>query len=187
MVSPALLSGTRCYVDASSKPDHLNTPLTTAGIGVFILNLQAQPTQTIYIKARLMPCTYVLMAEATSLALASALIQAMNINTGNYLSDCEQLVNFLNTNDLSNPPDWRIKPFTQAFSNYISNRSTPIFKISRRLNTTADALARQSFSSPALTLDTHCSYERCPISCSVIQVLQSVDLPDVTILAARCR
>jgi hypothetical protein len=45
------------------------------------------------------------MAEAASLALASSLIQAFNIDNCSYLSDCQQLVHFLNMNDLTNPPD----------------------------------------------------------------------------------
>jgi hypothetical protein len=103
--TPALLLGNRCYVDASTTPDHPGSPPTTAGLGVFILNFQAHPTQIIYIKARLENCTSVIMAEAASLALASSLIQAFNIDNCSYLSDCQQLVHFLNMNDLTNPPD----------------------------------------------------------------------------------
>ncbi|XP_066323836.1 AUGMIN subunit 1-like [Miscanthus floridulus] len=58
------------------------------------------------------------MAEAASLAIASLVTHSLNINYCNYLSDCEQLVHFLNMADLSNPPDWRIKPFSQIFSNH---------------------------------------------------------------------
>jgi hypothetical protein len=45
------------------------------------------------------------MAEAASLALASVVIDMLNLNGVNYLSDCEQLVHFLNKDDLSNRPD----------------------------------------------------------------------------------
>jgi hypothetical protein len=59
----------------------------------------------IHIKATLQNCTSVLMAEAASLALASSIIKALNIANCRYFSDCQQLVQFLNMQDLSNPPD----------------------------------------------------------------------------------
>jgi hypothetical protein len=52
------------------------------------------------------------MAEAAALALASVMAHKLNITGINYLFDSEQLVHFLNKEDLSNPPDWRIKHFT---------------------------------------------------------------------------
>jgi hypothetical protein len=75
-----------------------------AGLGVFILNFQVQPIQAIYVQAKLEATTSVIMAEAASLALASAIIAQLNLTAINYLSDCEQLVHFLNSEDLSNPP-----------------------------------------------------------------------------------
>jgi hypothetical protein len=50
-VIPALLQGSRCYVDTSTSPDQAAAAPTTAGLGIFILNFQVQPIQTIYIKA----------------------------------------------------------------------------------------------------------------------------------------
>jgi hypothetical protein len=35
--NPALLNGTRCYVDASVQPDQQNPTPRPAGLGVFIL------------------------------------------------------------------------------------------------------------------------------------------------------
>jgi hypothetical protein len=67
---------------------------------------------TMYIKAKLHAYTLVLMAKAAALALASAITHKLNITGTNFLSDSEQLVHFLNKDDLSNPPDWWIKPFT---------------------------------------------------------------------------
>lgn len=75
--------------------------------------MQEQVTETIYIKAKLHTCTSVLTAEASTLALASTVARQLNIVGLNYLSDCEQLILFLRSEDRSNPPDWRIKPFTQ--------------------------------------------------------------------------
>jgi hypothetical protein len=48
----------------------------------------------------------VIMAEAASLAFASAVCHNLNLSSVNFLSDCEQLVHFLNKNDISNPPNW---------------------------------------------------------------------------------
>jgi len=89
---PALLQGTRCYVDASITPDQSDPQPRMAGLGIFILNPQAQHVQTIYIKSRMVTCTSVLMAEAASLALAVIVIHRLNINGYSFLSDCEQLV-----------------------------------------------------------------------------------------------
>jgi len=113
--SPILLQGPRYYVDASVMLDQPVPNPRLAGLGVFILNTQAHPVQSIYIKARFRDSTSVLMAEAASLALAAQVIQRLNITNCNFLSDCEQLVHFLNMADHSDPPDWRIKPFTAAF------------------------------------------------------------------------
>jgi hypothetical protein len=187
IATPALLQGTRCYVDASILPDHPNTHLRMAGLGVFILNSQDHPVRSIYIKARLLACTSVLMAEATSLALAVSIIDRLNINGCSFLSDCEQLVHFINLADHSNPPDWRIKPFTQIYHNYSSTISSRVFKINRNHNIIADALACQALSSQASTLETLCSYQHGVNECSVTQALQSVDLTDVTILVVKKR
>jgi hypothetical protein len=70
------------------------------------------------------------MAEAISLAFAATVAETLNLSNVNFLSDCQQLVHFLNAADQSNPPDWRIKPFTQMFSNYAKSRESKIFKIS---------------------------------------------------------
>jgi hypothetical protein len=85
---PALLLDSRCYVDASTSLDQAGAAPTIAGLGIFILNFQVQPTQTIYIKATLTSCSSVIMAEAASLALASSITRAMNIHNCNFLSDC---------------------------------------------------------------------------------------------------
>jgi hypothetical protein len=53
IAAPALLQGSRCYVDASIEPDQPNLQPRSAGLGVFILNFQEQPAQAMYIKAML--------------------------------------------------------------------------------------------------------------------------------------
>ena len=109
---PALLPGVRCYTDASLLPDHTLSPPRTAGIGIFLVNTQVQPVQTIYIKALMSGAHSVIMAEAAALALAAMVADLLNFTNIAFLSDCNQLVQFLNADDQNHPPDWRIKPFT---------------------------------------------------------------------------
>lgn len=143
--APHLLHGHRCYVDASTSPDQHSQIPRTARLGIFFLLMQEQATETIYIKAKLHACTSVLMAEAAALALASAIARKFQIEGINYLSDCEQLTHFLNKEDHSNPPDWRIKPFTQLYLNNAGPTSATTLKNHRSLNSIAHSLARQAF------------------------------------------
>jgi hypothetical protein len=144
-----------------TAPDQPLQQPRMVGICVFILHLQEQSTMTMYIKAKLQACTLVLMAKAAALALASAITHKLNITGTNFLSDSEQLVHFLNKDDLSNPPDWWMKPFTQLFSNHASSTSANIYKIHRSLNTTAHTLARQALqeATPQEHLNFSCSSE----------------------------
>ena len=109
---PALLPGVRCYVDASTVPDHPSLPPRMAGLGILFVNTQVQPAQTIYIKAIMSDAHSVIMAEAAALALAAMVADLLNFTNIAFLSDCNQLVQFLNADDQNHPPDWRIKPFT---------------------------------------------------------------------------
>jgi hypothetical protein len=70
----ALLPGPRCYTDASTLLDHTSRQPKRAGLGVFIINTEMHPPQNIYIKGVLSDSSSVLMAEATALALAAAVI-----------------------------------------------------------------------------------------------------------------
>lgn len=178
--TPALLQGTKCFVDASTSPDQPSTLLRQAVLGVLIVNTKVQPTQTVYIKAKLTACSSVLMAKAAALALAVNVTQCMNLTNISLLSDCEQLMHFLNTADHSNPPNWRIKYFTQLFSNQSRCREFKIFKINIRLNTTADAPARQD-----IHFESNCSYEHHVHQCSLLQAIQNVSLTNVMLLSAR--
>jgi hypothetical protein len=126
------------------------------------------------------------MAEAASLALAIKIMHNLNITKCSFLSDCQQLVNFIISADHSDPPDWRIKPFTQTYLNLTNTISARLIKINRNNNTTADALARQALSSQGSSLQTMCSHQHGNDHCSVSQVLHFVDLHDVTLLAVRC-
>jgi ribonuclease HI len=134
-------------------------------------------------------CSSVLMAEAAAIALAIDVAQCMNLTNISFLSDCQQLVHFLNAADHSNPPDWRIKHFTQLFSNHSRSREFKIFKINRHLNTMADALARQALShlvSQGNHFESSYSYEHQDHQCSLLQALENVSLTNVMLLSARC-
>jgi hypothetical protein len=129
------------------------------------------------------------MAEAAALALGSAICFSLNLTGVKFLSDSEQLVHFFNNSDLANPPDWRSKYFTQSFANFTSARSSSIYKIQRRLNVTADALARQARQFhilPNSDPQFSCALEDHVSSCNVQQALHCVGLTGVTLLAASC-
>lgn len=100
-----LIQGVRCYTDASLTPDHAPQPPRSAGLGIFFVNPQVRPTQTIYIKAHVSGVHSVLMAEAAALALAATISDHLNYTNTTFLSDCQQLVQFLNEDDQSHPPD----------------------------------------------------------------------------------
>lgn len=177
---PALLEGVRCYSDASTAPDLPTLSPRPASIGLFIINTQVNPVQTIYIKARMIGTTSVLMAEAAAIALAAVVTQRLNLQQVHFLSDNQQLVHFLNASDQANPPEWRVKPFTQMFTNSTTNTNKTIRKIHRSQNQTADTLAPDRlFHSLPISLTVSCS-------CSYGVALSSALLNHVTLLSAAC-
>ena len=170
-------------------PDSVSSHPRRAGIGIFIINMQAQPPQQIYIKAAMSDSTSVLMAEAAALALAATVTHHFHLQHTNFLSDCQELVSFLTDSDGANPPDWRIKPFTQLFINNTYQRSTGIFKIRRTLNQTADTLARQAIIDSefhTLQFTSSCSNNAHVIHCPLMAAIRSVAINSVTLLSARC-
>jgi hypothetical protein len=74
-------------------------------------------------------------------------VSALGIQHPFFLSDNQQLVNFFNGNDHNNSPRWEISLFTQRFINHTSDNNARVFKVHRKLNTTAHVLATQAFSS----------------------------------------
>jgi hypothetical protein len=128
----------------------------------------------------------VIMAEAVALAVATLVIQSLSFTNTVFLSTCQQLVDFLNQADLTHPPDWRIKCFTQTFYDSTIHQQARIFKIDRRQNTTADSLARQAFSDSHLPSEPLCSYMNHQHPCPLMAALNSVHLQDVIILSASC-
>jgi ribonuclease HI len=130
----------------------------------------------------------VLMAESAALALAISLCRNMNLEPVQFYSDSQLLVDCLNGPDPSNPPDWRIKPFTQFVQTSLIN-SYQVFKIPRAQNLMADSLARRalhsllSFQPSSLLVCTnpaHC--QGCPLT----YALRIVSINSVLILAASC-
>jgi len=87
-------------------------------------------------------CCICANAEAAALALAATVNDALNINNTTFLSDCQQLVHFLNDKDQTIPPEWKIK----LFANCSAHRRSKIFKVNRNLNSTVDNLVEQASS-----------------------------------------
>jgi hypothetical protein len=112
MTIPALLPGPRCFTDASLAPHQTTTADKATGLGVFLINTQTNPAQTINIQGTIDKVPSVIMAEAAALALAARIASVINLQRSNYLSDNDSSVKFFNSTDLSAPPDWRIKAIT---------------------------------------------------------------------------
>jgi hypothetical protein len=109
-----------------SMPPQLRiTSPQSSGIGILFVNPQVQPVQTIYIRAQLSQALSVLMAEAAALALAAIIADRLHYNNVTFLSDCQWLVHFLNSTDLTNPPEWQIKhytPYVYQLNRYTSSQ-----------------------------------------------------------------
>jgi hypothetical protein len=95
-----------------------------------------------FIKAAMQATSSVLMAETVTLAFATTLSTHLELSNVNFISDNRQLVNFLNGSDLSNPPDWRIKPFTKMVTSSAAVADSSIHRIKRRHKQMAGSLTR---------------------------------------------
>jgi ribonuclease HI len=84
------------------------------------------------------------MAEPAAMALAAIVTNCLSMHQLIFLSDNQLLVQFLNHSDQANPPEWRIKHFTQTFTNFTRQRDARILRIQRSQNQMADILARQA-------------------------------------------
>jgi len=135
---PSLLSGVRSYSDASTSLDSACSSTRKAGLGVFILDPSRRCK--LYVKAQLQQVSSVLMAEAASLTLAAQITSLLRLEDVTFLTDSQLMVNFFNGSDLSSPPHWDIKPFTQRFINAAANTNVQVLKIDRSLNVTAHIL-----------------------------------------------
>lgn len=163
---PASLAGPRCYVDASTLPDQNHPFIRPAGIGIFFIDVQVQPPIKILVKARVEQVSSVLMAEAAAAALAAQLLHLLQAQNSYVLSDCQQLVLFLNHESVAHPPDWRMKPFTLVFKNFADAGGISIRKIHRSSNLTAHSLATQASRLSAVLPRRSCSStahnQKCP-------------------------
>jgi hypothetical protein len=61
--------------------------------------------QTTYIKAAMTATHSVITAEAAAMALAAMILNRLRLSNVSFLSDCSQLVQFLNDQERHNPPD----------------------------------------------------------------------------------
>jgi hypothetical protein len=156
-----IVSGTKCYADASTAPDTSIHNPRVAGIGVFIINNQSQPPQQIYIKAKMSHTTSVIMVEVAALALTTRVTDYLQLSHTTFLSDNQQLVRFMNGADLSNPPDWRMKPFTQIIRNSTRQTNASILHISREHNLTADLLAKHALADSEAHIEAHSTHTSC--------------------------
>lgn len=189
VLMPTLLPGIRCFVDASTQPDQTTNHVSLAGIGILIVNSQVHPMQTTYIKAAMTSTHSVITAEAAAMALAAMILNRLRLSNVSFLSDCSQLVQFLNDQERHNPPDWRILEYTQVFDNCVSNQQPRIYRIARTDNSTADSLARMALSvasQDTLCTEFTCSYSSHHHQCPLRNALNSVTPRSVRVVAASC-
>jgi len=123
-MKPSSFAGTRCYTNAATLPDNHTSGTIQAGLGVLIINTDENPPTSIFVKALLQESSSVLMAESAALALATDLLNQIQCTRYNIFSDNQQLVHFLNKSNLFNPPDCRIKPYSQSAANLLAIFST---------------------------------------------------------------
>jgi len=171
---PMLLPGARCYTDASIAPDMPNPSPRRAGLGIFILD--PRRNFKFYIKVQIGNITSVIMAEAAALAFSATASSSLQIGDISFLTDSQLLVSFFNGTDLSSPPHWEAKPFTQSFLNSVINKRVQVLKVQRSMNVTAHSLANQAFrhsgaqcSSPNVTC-TNATHESFPLRMALLCV-----------------
>jgi len=100
---PQMLQGITCYVDASMELDTLAHNIRPAGLGIFIVNMQAQPESRIHIKAVLNDTSSVIMAEVAAVALAAKVLDAMQVHEAQIISDNIILLQYLNEQEHNHP------------------------------------------------------------------------------------
>jgi len=186
---PSSIAGTRCYTDAATLPDNNTFVTKQADLGVFIINTEENPPTSIFIKAFMQESSSVLMAESAALALATNLLNQIQCRRSIILYDNQQLVHFLNEPNHSNPPDWRIKSYTQSAANLLSNNSLQVRRIKRSRNQMADSLARHAFQairSNNLEYYYSCTNPSHANDCPILRVINSVTISTVMVLSPSC-
>jgi hypothetical protein len=76
-----------CFVDASTNPDNGFSHLRGVGLRVYVVNLQLQPSNFIYIRASLHETHSVIYAEAAALALAAMVLHRLDLHHVDFHSD----------------------------------------------------------------------------------------------------
>jgi hypothetical protein len=176
-------------LDASTSPDNYLQVSRMAGLRIFMVTTLQNAASTIFIKIKLMECSYVIMAEASALAIAAKLLNALNVQQPFFLTDNQLLVNFFNGKDHTSPHRWDIKPWTQQFINYAAASRGKIYKIDTKQNITAHTLASQAYKSNVVqSSEGHyaCNNPMHVSSCPVLTAINSVLGEAFTIIAASC-
>jgi hypothetical protein len=153
------------------------------------VNLQVQPPNFTYIRAISHETYNVIYVKAAALALAVVITHRLGLLNVDFLSNSLQLVNFLNSKDPLDLPDWRMAPLIQMIQDYTRDRNSSVLKIDRQFNCIANSLASLAFSSSRLQYPDYVpsfSYEHRDLQCPLLAVLSSVP-PDLSrVLAASC-
>jgi hypothetical protein len=105
--------------------------------------------------------TSVIMAEAAAMAFAASISSLLQAEEVSFLTDSQILVNYFNGPDLSSPPHWEAKPFTQRFINSVANKRIPVLKVQRSMNTTAHTLASQALRHSGTLYFSKCKLLQC--------------------------
>jgi hypothetical protein len=165
-----------CFVDAATTPDGGQYTLQPriAWLGIYIINSQINPANTIYIRATHNKIYTVVNVEAAALALTATILNKLNLGEIAYFSDCSQSVDFINSGNPSDPPDWRMLPCIQDFNFAMGTSRHSVSKIHRDGNSIADSLAKLAFNSPHVqsmdyvpgcSYETHCTVPPCWVYC----------------------
>jgi hypothetical protein len=116
------------------------------------------------------------------------LCMRMNLEHLSFFSDSQFLVNCINGLHSNDPPDWRIKPYTQAIQASLQNTYN-ILHINRSRNQMAHSLATsalynlQNFYVPSSPVCTNVSHT---LGCPLLEALRLVLLNNVWVQSASC-
>jgi hypothetical protein len=88
------------------------------------------------------------MAESAALALAASTISKLGYKQVIFFTDNEVLASYFKQAAQEDPPDWRIKPFTESFMKSLAGINFNVSKLDRSQNVMAHYLAHRSFRSP---------------------------------------
>jgi ribonuclease HI len=186
VASPSSMEGFNCYTDASTMPDHMSNGITSAGLGIYIINSQMQPTVPITFKAVLRDSQSVFVAEAAALAFATSLLHFMQLDHVNFFTDNQLLAHYLNNADHYDIPDWRAAAYTHIITSSLTGASK-VFNISRTHNDMADSLAKEGLHlvhSDSLLSSFSCTNPSHVLGCPFLGALQSVTINSVMVLTA---